>query len=101
MDRDIRIILADKKEDGTKEKYGYLNVYLEVSNLLNTKNITNVYTYTGNPDDDGYLNFADYQSQISVQNDEEAYRNYYAMYINSPYNYSMPRTIKLGVQFSF
>lgn len=101
MDRDIRVKLAEKKEDGTKEKYGYLNVYLEVSNLLNTKNITNVYTYTGNPDDDGYLNFADYQTQISVQNDEEAYRNYYAMYINSPYNYSMPRTIKLGVQFSF
>lgn len=101
LDRDMKVKLADKKEDGTKEKYGYLNVYLEVSNLLNTLNVINVYTYTGNAGDDGFLNFADYQTQLATQNDEQAYRNYYAMYINSPYNYSLPRTIKLGVQFSF
>ncbi len=100
-DRDIKIQLADKKEDGTKEKYGYLNVYLEISNLMNSKNVLNVYSYTGNPGDDGFLNFADYQTQIATQNDVESYRNYYAMYINSPYNYTLPRTIKLGVQFNF
>jgi hypothetical protein len=100
-DRDIKLKLADKKEDGTKEKYAYMNVYLEVSNLLNTKNVISVYSYTGNANDDGYLNFADYQTQISTLNDEEAYRNFYAMYINSPYNYNLPRTIRLGVQFSF
>ncbi|MDY0141385.1 MAG: carboxypeptidase-like regulatory domain-containing protein [Bacteroidales bacterium] len=101
LDRDIKVKLAEKKEDGSKEKYGYLNVYLEISNLFNTKNVTGLYEYTGNPDDDGFLNFADYQTAIATQNDEEAYRNYYAMYINSPYNYSLPRTIRLGVQFSF
>ncbi|MDD4150225.1 MAG: hypothetical protein PHE33_09365, partial [Bacteroidales bacterium] len=101
LDRDIKIQLAEKKEDGSKEKYGYLNVYLEVSNLFNIKNVVGLYEYTGNPDDDGFLNFADYQTSIATQNDEEAYRNYYAMYINSPYNYSLPRTIRLGVQFSF
>lgn len=100
-DRDIRVKLAEKKEDGTKEKYGYLNVYLEISNLLNSQNTINVYSYTGNANDDGFLNYADYQTQISTQNSVESYRNYYAMYINSPYNYSLPRTIKLGVQFSF
>ncbi len=101
LDRDIKLKLADKKDDGSKEKYGYLNVYLEISNLLNTMNVIGVYDYTGNPDDDGFLNFADYQSTIATQNDVEAYRNYYAMYINSPYNYSLPRTIRLGVQFNF
>jgi len=101
LDRDIKVKLAEKKEDGSKEKYGYLNIYLEISNLLNTKNVIGVYDYTGNPEDDGFLNFADYQTTIATQNDEESYRNYYAMYINSPYNYSLPRTIKLGVQFSF
>lgn len=54
-----------------------------------------------NSDDDGYLNYAKNQDQISTQNDEAAYRNYYAMLINSPYNYTLPRTIRLGVQFSF
>ncbi|HPL04230.1 MAG TPA: carboxypeptidase regulatory-like domain-containing protein [Bacteroidales bacterium] len=101
LDRDFRIKLSDKKEDGTKEKYSDLNVYLEISNLLNTKNVLGVYSYTGNPDDDGFLNYADYQTSINTQNDVEAFRNYYSMYINSPYNYSTPRTIRLGVQFGF
>jgi hypothetical protein len=69
--------------------------------LLNAKNVLGVYSYTGNPDDDGYLNYADYQTSINTQNDVEAFRNYYSMYINSPYNYSTPRTIRLGVQFGF
>ncbi|HOY39228.1 MAG TPA: carboxypeptidase-like regulatory domain-containing protein [Bacteroidales bacterium] len=101
LDRDIRVKLASAKEDGRKDKYGYLNVYLDISNLLNAKNVLSVYSYTGNPDDDGYLNFSENQSQLATQNDEEAYRNYYSMLINSPYNYTLPRTIRLGVQFSF
>jgi outer membrane receptor protein involved in Fe transport len=102
LDRDIRVKLADAKEEaGSRERYGYINVYLEISNLLNTPNVLGVYGYTGNPDDDGYLNYSDYQDQINTQNDVEAYRNYYAMLINSPYNYTLPRTIRLGLQFSF
>ena len=101
LDRDFRIKIGNKKESGNKEKYSDLNVYLEISNLLNAKNVLGVYSYTGNPDDDGYLNYADYQTSINTQNDVEAFRNYYSMYINSPYNYSTPRTIRLGVQFGF
>jgi len=102
LDRDIKLTMKEADSDaGTKEKLAFLNIYLEVSNLLNTKNVLNVYGYTGNPDDNGYLTYSDYQDAISTQNDEEAYRNYYSMYINSPYNYSLPRTIRLGVQFSF
>ena len=78
-----------------------MNVYLEVSNLLNTKNVINVHPYTGNPEDNGYLNYSDYQDAIATQNDEEAYRNYYAMFYNYPSNYSLPRQIRLGVQFNF
>ncbi|NLA25678.1 MAG: hypothetical protein GX879_11995, partial [Bacteroidales bacterium] len=101
IDRDIKLKIASGKEEGKREKYAYMNVYLDISNLLNTLNVLNVYSYTGNPDDDGYLNYADYQSQINTQVDVESYRNYYAMIINSPYNYTLPRTIRLGVQFSF
>ncbi|MDD4157418.1 MAG: TonB-dependent receptor, partial [Candidatus Cloacimonetes bacterium] len=102
LDRDVKIKLAKANdENGSKERYGYLNIYLEISNLLNTPNVLNVYGYTGNPDDDGYLNYAAYQDQINTQNDVAAYKNYYAMSVNSPYNYTLPRTIRLGVQFSF
>ena len=101
IDRDVRLKIGNAKEEGKSEKYGYLNIYLEISNVLNAKNVINVYGYTGNADDNGFLNFAANQQAIATQNDEMAYRNYYAMYINSPYNYTLPRTIRLGVQFSF
>jgi outer membrane receptor protein involved in Fe transport len=102
LDRDVKVKLAKANDNnGSKERYGYINIYLEISNLLNTQNVLNVYGYTGNADDDGYLNYAAYQDQINTQNDVEAFRNYYAMRINSPYNYTLPRTIRLGLQFSF
>ena len=107
IDRDIRIKLAKakKNENGAttkKDKYGNLNIYLEISNLLNTKNILDVYSYTGSAVDSGYLDFDENQQIISVMTDEESYRNYYIM--SSRYNdsnYSSPRTIKLGLAFNF
>lgn len=102
IDRDIRLTMKQADdESGKKARYAILNIYLEISNILDAKNVLDVYAYTGNPDDDGYLNYADYQNAISTQNDEEAFRNYYSMYINSPYNYARPRTIRLGAQLSF
>jgi len=96
IDRDIDLN-ADKKENNNKS----LNVYLEISNLLNTKGVVNVYSTTGNPDDDGYLTAAKNQSLINAYNDPTSYRNYYSMYINNPGNYIYARTIRLGVQLSF
>ena len=48
----------------TKKKSSYVNVYLQVQNLLNTKNIISVYRATGNPEDDGYLTAAESQNDI-------------------------------------
>ncbi|MBL7943186.1 MAG: hypothetical protein JNM00_10495, partial [Flavobacteriales bacterium] len=87
--------------DGEDAKTANLNIYLWVSNLLNTRNIASVYRFTGTPDDDGYLAAAQYQPQINSQNDPSAYRNYYSMYINNPYNLGAPRTIRLGLRFDF
>ena len=102
LDRDIKLQLAERKDDGSKAKYAYMNVYIEVNNLLNTKNVLNVYQYTGNPTDDGYLDYTEYQSEIGTQIDVEAYTNYYIMaYRYNSGMYSNPRTIRLGVQFTF
>lgn len=87
------------KED--KEKTANLNVYLQITNLLNTRNILSVYGATGNPDDDGYLSEARYQSAIAQVNSEQSFREYYALKVNNPYNYGLPRTIRLGVKFDF
>ena len=95
INKDIEI----SKEGASSKKY--LSVYFDISNLLNTANIMSVYSTTGNPDDDGFLYAAINQSQIEAKNDEEAYRNYYSMLINSPGNYSLPRQIKLGLTLNF
>ena len=88
------------KEEG-KKKATFLNVYLRVTNLFNQFNVLNVYRATGNWDDDGYLAAAASQSSIQNQLDEQAFRDYYTMKIQNPYNISSPRTIRLGVKFDF
>ena len=87
--------------EGEGQKKAFLNVYFWISNVLNTQNITGVYRFTGTPDDDGYLAAAQYQPQIDTKNDPDAYRNYYSMYVNNPFNLGVPRTIRLGVKLDF
>ena len=87
--------------EGEDAKKAYLNVYFWITNLLNTQNITGVYRFTGTPDDDGYLAAAQYQPQIETKNDPDAYRNYYSMYVDNPFNLGVPRTIRLGVKLDF
>jgi len=100
MQIDKNIILKfGKGED--KKKSANLNVYLLVNNVLNSRNIVNVYRATGNADDDGYLNAAQYQAGIQSQNDEASFRYLYALKANNPYNYGMPRTIRIGAKLDF
>ncbi len=77
------------------------NVYLQVQNLLNTKNVMSVYRATGNPDDDGYLNDASAQSEIAGQNDPQSFIDLYTMKVNNPSNYSLPRMARLGIEINF
>jgi outer membrane receptor protein involved in Fe transport len=95
LDKDIYF----KAKDGKRPKY--MNVYLQVNNVLNSKNITDVYPYTGNADDDGYLDAPEWQREISQQLDEQSYRLLYQSYVNNPFNYTSPRTIRVGLIFNF
>ena len=79
----------------------YLNVYFQFLNLLNTQNVVNVYPYTGNPDDDGYLSAPEWQREINEQLDPQSYRDLYSIFVDRPWYYSSPRTIRLGVIFNF
>ena len=87
--------------EGEAAKTTNLNVYLWVGNVLNTRNINSVYRFTGVSDDDGYLAAAQYQPLINSQNDPNAFRNYYTMYVDNPFNLGLPRTVRLGVKFDF
>jgi hypothetical protein len=98
VSKDIK--LNFKKKGGGK-KSAILQLYVNVQNLFNIQNIIDVYRATGSPTDDGYLTSPNYQSQILSQVDPQSYMNYYAMKVNNPYNYSMPRRVKFGVMMNF
>jgi hypothetical protein len=87
--------------EGDKAKEANLNIYLWISNLLNTRNINDVYRFTGVWNDDGYLAAAQFQSLINSQVDPASFRNYYSMYVSNPFNLGAPRQIRLGMSLSF
>ncbi len=80
------------------------NVYLRIENLLNTKNVLGVYSYTGDPADDGYLLSQFGQNRISKIIDQgKPLDNFYDMYswrMLAPGHYSRPRRIYLGLMFN-
>jgi hypothetical protein len=99
---DKNIELTWGKKDGDDKKSANLNIYLQVLNLLNTKNILNVYNFTGNPDDDGYL--ASNLGQLYLNNNPTtaaSFSDQYSIYLNNPNNYSRPRVIRIGVLLDF
>lgn len=98
---DKNIQLTWGKKDSDNRKKANLNVYIQVLNLFNTRNIMGVYNYTGNPDDDGYLNSAVAQQNIQGLNSQQGFIDQYTIYINNPGNYNKPRVIRIGLQLDF
>ncbi len=83
------------------KKSSNLNVYVQVQNLLDARNIVSVYRATGNPEDDGYLTSAAAQNAIDAKNDAEAFRYLYSLGVNNPSNYSLPRMWRAGISLQF
>ncbi len=81
------------------------NVYLRFENILNIKNVVEVYSYSGDPDDDGYLVSSFGQNRIQkIVEQGRPLDNFYDMYSwrqSAPWHYSRPRRIYLGVMFNF
>lgn len=81
------------------------NIYLRISNLLDTRNIINVYEFTGDPEDDGFLRSTFGQNQInSINNSARELDAYLASYqwrlLNSDF-YSLPRRMFVGASLNF
>jgi outer membrane receptor protein involved in Fe transport len=86
---------------GSTKKKANCTVYLQVQNLLDTRNIASVYRFTGNAEDDGYLSSAVAQTAINQQTDPQSYKDQYSIKVNRPNNYTLPRRIRLGVNINF
>lgn len=98
---DKNIPLTFNKDDDANRKNANLNVYLQVLNLFNTRNVLGVYNFTGQPDDDGYLSSTQAQAALSQANSSAAYIDQYSIRVNNPFNYSRPREIRIGLLFDF
>lgn len=85
----------------TEHKKGNVEVFIQIENLLNAYNVLNVYPFTGSPDDDGFLASPQGQTSIAFRADAEAYRDLYNVRAASPYNYALPRQMRLGVRLGF
>lgn len=97
LDRNFTLKFGSEENPKTAN----LNVYLWVANVLNTRNVFNVYRFTGVSDDDGYLAATQYQPLINASNSPDSFRNYYNMRVDNALNLAPPRTIRLGVRFDF
>ncbi len=92
---------------GTSEGARKLNItaFLRVNNLLDTRNVVNVFSFTGDPEDDGYLvsSFGqDEISSITQQNrNTEAFLAAYNWRLDSFSNFTLPRRIRLGMYVEF
>ena len=96
---------AGGKDGGDKRPLDF-NVYLQIQNLLNTQNITSVYRFTGNPDDDGYLESPEGQQDISNRSATtelagQSFVDMYDYWQDRPGHYTRPRTIRLGAEINF
>jgi Carboxypeptidase regulatory-like domain/TonB dependent receptor/TonB-dependent Receptor Plug Domain len=93
--------VKDAKGNAVLKKQYAFNVYCQFLNLLNTKNVLNVYKTSGLPQDDGYLNTGVGQQAINASIDGDAFTYLYTLRMQNPNNYSLPRRIRLGVQLNF
>lgn len=96
LDRDIKI--ADKK--GSRDAR-YMNVYVWIQNLLDTKNVLSVYDFTGRGDDDGYIDSVQGQNVAATATYTQSFIDLYRLRVDNPYNFTLPRRARVGVSFSF
>lgn len=86
---------------GDKKKGYFVNVYLQIDNLLNSLNVVYVYPYTGLPNQDGYLQSTNGISEARNSASQQAFIDQYNVKLNNPGNYVSPRFIRLGAYLQF
>ncbi|MGB1219430.1 MAG: carboxypeptidase regulatory-like domain-containing protein [Flavobacteriales bacterium] len=101
LTKNFEIAFKKSKEEGKPAKKNPMSIYLQVNNLLNTTNTLEVYGYTGNSNDDGFLNSAEGISALTNKLDADTYQLLYGYQVNDPFSLSRPRTIRLGVTLGF
>lgn len=77
----------------TFKVFGFdLTAYLKVFNLLDARNVVNVFGDTGSPN---------YTTSINGISEDPARPNKVADYVKYPTNYAVPRLVQTGIEFKF
>ncbi len=76
----------------------FITPYVWIQNVLNTVNAVNVYRTTGSPYTTGYLST---EEGAAIAAGRENYASDYQALERDPFNFGIPRQIKLGVRFNF
>ncbi|MBC7411211.1 MAG: carboxypeptidase regulatory-like domain-containing protein [Bacteroidia bacterium] len=100
VDKNIALRVGKPDAEGIAKEVN-VNVYLQILNVLNNANITNVYRATGLASNDGYLNSSVGQPAIQTAFDPVSYRDLYTVKVNDPDNYGLPRLFRIGLAFDF
>jgi outer membrane receptor for ferrienterochelin and colicin len=86
-----------------------LHLFTEITNLLNKRNIVDIWTHTGKPDDDGrypdwdpaaYSSYEDYDYESAEEWYEDQIEKW-KLYVTDPTNYADPRKIRFGIAAEF
>ncbi len=105
LDKDFALRNVKKTNataEGVKPKRPlYLKAIIIVNNVLNTRDVLNVYGYTGRPDDNGYLTSPYGHQSVPQQINPQSYTDMYRINVNDPGNYNYARTINFALEFSF
>jgi hypothetical protein len=105
VDKNFQLTFGKADADGNK-KTTNLNIYFQILNLFNTKNVINVHNYTGSPTDDGYLSSYIGINEINNKYSQgnafaTAFLDQYRAKLNDGTYYSLPRQFRIGLQFDF
>lgn len=106
LDKDVTLKTFGKKMadqtglSGTRAPL-VMNFFVNIRNLLNTRQILSVYGYTQDPRDNGYLQHPLGQQAIATQTYGPSYYDLYSISRDVPGNFALPRTINVGFRLNF
>jgi outer membrane receptor protein involved in Fe transport len=83
----------------------WFNAYFRVQNVFNTKNIINLYKYSNDPENDGFLQSSFGQDRIrgvvETNRNLDAFLDAYSWRLLAPGNFTLPRRMYVGVILDF
>ncbi len=79
----------------------FFSFFVEIENLFNRRDIIDVYSNTGRPDDDDRRQPAGADPDGDGPFTVEDANRYYRLMAHDPQNFSAPRTFRVGLEFNF